>query len=152
MCSSGTLLPSTKAYKAWVRCIFLRYKTKSQKLLTSLEKNKAVRVLQPQSEQTACGLGTNAPLETRKSCLYILYCGKNMQVPRRFLFSNLFIRSFPINIMGLIAIMLLGKCHASNSTIMLSIWQRPHAYKVFILQVWKAFLATKNCPQRKFHQ
>ena len=61
MCSSGILLPSAKAYKAWVGHIFLRCGSMSQKLLTSLAKNKAVRVLQPQSGQTACRLGTNPP-------------------------------------------------------------------------------------------
>ena len=40
---------------------FLRCGSKSQKLLTSLAKNKVMRVLQPPSEQTACGLGTSPP-------------------------------------------------------------------------------------------
>ena len=61
MCSSGILLPSAKAYKAWVGHIFLRCGSMSQKLLTSLAKNKVVQVLQPQSGQTACRLGTNPP-------------------------------------------------------------------------------------------
>ena len=61
--TSGTLLPSAKAYKAWVGCIFLRCGSKFQKLLTSLAKNKTVRVFHPQSGQTACGLGTNPPLQ-----------------------------------------------------------------------------------------
>ena len=41
--------------------IFLRCGNKSQKRLTSLAKNKVVWVLQPQSGQNACGLGTNPP-------------------------------------------------------------------------------------------
>ena len=61
MCCSGTLLPSAKAYKAWVERIFLRCGSKSKKLLTSLAKNKAVQVLRPQSGQNAWGLGTNPP-------------------------------------------------------------------------------------------
>ena len=41
--------------------IFLWCGSKTQKLLTSLAKNKAMRVLQPQSKQIACRLGTNPP-------------------------------------------------------------------------------------------
>ena len=52
LCSSGTLLPSAKAYKAWVGRIFLRCGSKSQKLLMLLVKNKIVWVLRPQSRQT----------------------------------------------------------------------------------------------------
>ena len=60
---NGTLLPLAKAYKVWVGRIFLRCGSKSQKLLTSLVKNKAVWILWPQSGQTACRLGTNPPLQ-----------------------------------------------------------------------------------------
>ena len=61
MCCSGTLLSSAKVHKAWVGRIFLRCGSKSQKLLMSLEKNKIIRVLRPQSRQTTCGLRTNPP-------------------------------------------------------------------------------------------
>ena len=61
MCCSGTLLPSAKAYKAWVGRIFLQCGSKSQKLFTSFAKNKVVRVLRPQSGQTACRLGFVPP-------------------------------------------------------------------------------------------
>ena len=63
MCCSGTLLPLAKAYKVWVGCVFLQCGSKSQKLLTSLAKNKVMQVLRPQSRQTACGFRTNPPLQ-----------------------------------------------------------------------------------------
>ena len=56
-CCSGALLPSVKAYKAWVGRIFLRCGSKFQKLLTSLAKNESVWVLRPQRGKTACKLG-----------------------------------------------------------------------------------------------
>ena len=56
-CCSGALLPSAKAYKAWVGRIFLRCGSKFQKLLTSLAKNESVWVLRPQRGKTACKLG-----------------------------------------------------------------------------------------------
>ena len=60
-CGGGTNPSPAKAYKAWVGRIFLRCGSKSQKLLTSLAKNKVIRVLRPQSRQTACGLGFIPP-------------------------------------------------------------------------------------------
>ena len=63
---------TAKAYK--VGRIFFQCGSKSQKLLTSLVKNKVVRVLRPQSEQIACEFGTN-PLPQQLSFinLYISY-------------------------------------------------------------------------------
>ena len=39
-------------------------------------------------------------------------------------------------------------CHAPNPTIKIGTWQPPHTYKVSILKVCKAFLATKIYPQK----
>ena len=56
MCCSGTLLPLAKAYKAWVRCIFLWCGSKSQKLLMSLEGTNLCRSFDPRADKLLAGL------------------------------------------------------------------------------------------------
>ena len=60
-CCSGTLLPSAKAYKAWVGCIFLWCGSKSQKLLMSLEGAKPCGSFDPRAGKLLAGLNKSSP-------------------------------------------------------------------------------------------
>ena len=61
VCSSGILLPSTKAYKAWVGRIFFRCGSKSKKLLTSLARIKPCGSFGPRANKLLAGLDQNPP-------------------------------------------------------------------------------------------
>ena len=61
MCSSGTLLPSSKTYKAWVGHIFLWCGSKSQKLLMSLEGTKTCGSFGPRADKLLAGLDKILP-------------------------------------------------------------------------------------------
>ena len=56
VCCSGTLLPSTKVYKAWVGRISLQCESKSQKLLMSLEGIKSCESFGPIVDKLLAGL------------------------------------------------------------------------------------------------